>query len=131
MDPFADPSDIASVWRPLTDAEISVVYARIDQASQMVRDEVPDVDDRVTAGSLAAATVRDVVVAMVRRVMVNPDGDSSVTEQTGPFSVTRTRSRALAAGELYINASELARLTGRRATQRAFTISPGVGPVFS
>ena len=130
MDPFAEPSDVEAIWRPLTEVEYSVVAARIDEASQVVRDAVPDVDDRIDAATLSEATVRSVVVAMVRRVMVNPDGDSSVTEQTGPFSVTRTRSRAVAAGEVYLTARELARLTGRK-VQRAFTITPGPGPVFS
>jgi hypothetical protein len=131
MEPFATPGDVEAIWRPLTDAETSIVLARIELASDIVRAEVPDVDDRITAGSLLASTVRAVVVEMVRRVMVNPDGDSSVTEQTGPFSTTRTRSRAVAAGEMYLTARELARLAGRRATQRAFTITPGPGPVFS
>ena len=130
MDPFAEPSDVEAIWHPLSETEFSMVAGRINEASQLVRDEVPDVDDRILAGTLADATVRSVVVAMVRRVMVNPDGDSSVTEQTGPFSVTRTRSRAVAAGEVYLTARERARLTGRK-VQRAFTITPGPGPVFS
>lgn len=134
--PYADALDVAAVWRSLSADETETVSSWIAEASQMVRDSVPDVggldvDERISAGSLSADTVRAVVVAMVRRVMLNPSGASSVTEQTGPFSVTRTLATANAAGDLYIKSREMARLLGRRErSQAAFTISPGVGPVF-
>lgn len=136
MEPFATPSDVAAIWRPLTGDEDATVYAWIEEASQQVRDLVPlvaglDVDERILAGTLSVATVRSVVAQMVRRVMINPDGDSSVTEQTGPFSVTRTKSRATSSGALYLSPAELRRLLGRRTGQTAFMITPGVGPVFS
>lgn len=136
MEPFATPSDVEAIWRPLTGNEESTVMAWIEQASQQVRDEVPlvlglDIDERIISGSLSAVTVRSVVAQMVRRVMINPDGDSSVTEQTGPFSVTRSKSRATGSGALYVSAAEMRRLLGRRSVQRAFTITPGPGPVFS
>jgi hypothetical protein len=137
MDPFASPEDVQAIWRPLSETEYSTVAAWIDEASQQIRDEVPDVlgydvDERILAGSLDAGTVRSVVTRMVRRVMGNPDGDSSVTEQTGPFAVTRTRSAATATGALYISTSEMRRLMGRRSSRQvALTINPGPGPVFS
>ena len=136
MEPFATPSDIEAIWRPLTGDEESTVLAWIEEASQQVRDEVPlvlglDIDERIAAGSLSLTTVRSVVAQMVRRVMINPDGDSSVTEQTGPFSVTRTKARATSSGALYLSAAELRRLLGRRSGQTAFMITPGIGPVFS
>lgn len=137
MPPFADPSDVAAIWRALTADEAVLVAAWIDEASQQVRDEVPlvgglDVDERIDAGSLSSDTVRSVVVRMVRRVMVNPDGDQSVTEQTGPFSVTRTKSTSTATGGMYISASELRRLLGRRAVgQMAYSVQMGDGPTFT
>lgn len=133
MPPFADPADLAAVWRPLTADEVLVVATWLERASQLVRDEVPDVDgldvdERIDAGSLSADTVRDVVVSMVRRVVVlNPVGARQ--QGVGPFTVTLDS--AISASELYLSARELARLTGRRSTgPRAFTISPGPGPVF-
>lgn len=133
MDPFAIPSDLESIWRPLSDDEALVVLARLDQASQIVRDEVPlvgglDVDARIAAGSLSALTARDVVVAMVHRVMLNPAGIRS--EGSGPFTVTYDQE--LSSGEMHLTGRELARLSGRgRSPQRAFTITPGSGPVFA
>ena len=135
MEPYADWSDV-KIGRPFTSDEIESVIDWIDKASQLVRDSVPDVggydvDERIAAGSLSLATVRDVVAAMVRRVMLNPEGNSAVTEQTGPFSVTRTKASANAAGDLYIKSREMARLMGKRdRRQVAFMVSPGAGPVF-
>ena len=133
MLPFAEPADLAAVWRPLANDEVDVVAAWLDRASQLVRDEVPDVDgfdvdERVEAGSLSADTVRDVVVSMVRRVVVlNPVGARQ--QGVGPFAVTLDS--AISASELYLSARELARLTGRRSTgPRAFTIGMGPGPAF-
>lgn len=136
MPPFADPSDVQAIWRTLTGDEWSLAAAWIDEASQQVRDEVPDVDgfdvdERIVAGSLSADTVRSVVARMVRRVMVNPEGLRARTEQTGPFSVTRTTDSSNSSGEMYITARELARLTSRHISQRAYMISPGPGPVFT
>ena len=135
MPPFADVQDV-NIGRAFTSDELDSVADWIDRASQMVRDSVPDVggldvDERIAAGSLSDATVRDVVAVMVRRVMLNPEGNSAVTEQTGPFSVTRTKATANAAGDLYIKSREMARLMGKRdRRQVAFTVSPGTGPVF-
>jgi hypothetical protein len=135
MEPYADWTDV-KIGRSFTADEIESVIYWIDQASQMVRDSVPDigglgVDDRLVAGSLSAATVRDVVAGMVRRVMLNPDGNSAVTEQTGPFSVTRTKATPNASGDLYIKSREMARLLGKRdRRQVAFMVVPGTGPVF-
>ena len=135
MEPYADWSDV-KIGRPFTSDEIESALDWIDKASQLVRDSVPDVggydvDERIAAGSLSLATVRDVVAAMVRRVMLNPEGNSAVTEQTGPFSVTRTKASANAAGDLYIKSREMARLMGKRdRRQVAFMVSPGAGPVF-
>jgi len=101
LPPYADWSDV-KIGRPFTSDEVDSVVDWIDKASQLVRDSVPDVggldvDERIEAGSLSAATVRDVVAGMVRRVMLNPNGNSAVTEQTGPFSQTQTKSAAIAA----------------------------------
>lgn len=136
MVPFADYTDVQAIWRPLSDDEIVTVTSWIAEASQQVRDDVPpvggfDVDERITAGTLNPDTVRSVVARMVRRVMINPDGDSSVTEQTGPFAVTRTKSASTASGDLFITARELARLSGQRSRpQVAFMVNPGVAATF-
>lgn len=109
---FADFTDVAAIWRPLTDTEISVVIARIEQASQQVRDIVPTVDARIAAGSLSADTVRFVVRDMVFR-LVSHDmfvRQQSVTVDDGSKSVTFDA--AVSKGEMFITESELAALLG-------------------
>lgn len=133
MEPFAYPPDVAAIWRPLGEDEIGQVTARIAQASRLLRDEVPDVggfslDERIDNGSLERATVRDVVVGMVHRVMLNPEGLRQ--ESTGPFG--RTFDTAISSGEMTITKREMDRLTGRKSTgSKAGTIKPGPGPVFT
>jgi hypothetical protein len=137
MEPFATPGDVQAIWHPLSADETNTVMSWINEASQLVRDSVPlvagfDIDERIAVGSLDESTVRSVVAQMVRRVMLNPYGDSSVTEQTGPFSVTRTKANGMSSGGLYLSPSEMRRLLGRRTLgQVAFTITPGPGPVFT
>jgi len=129
MDPWAYPADLEAIWRVLTDAETAQVAARIGQASQLIIDTVPEVGgltvpQRLAAGTLSAVTVRDIVVAMVHRVMLNPG--ALRTEQTGPFAVTMDS--LISSGEMQITRRELARLIGRRSSAFAFTIAPGPGP---
>jgi hypothetical protein len=133
MEPYADWTDV-KIGRPFTTDEIELVIDWIDKASQLIRDSVPDVggldvDERIAAGSLSLVTVRDVVATMVRRVMLNPEGNSAVTEQAGPFSVTRTKATANAGGDLYIRSRELARLMGKRDRRQVAYMVPSFPPL--
>lgn len=119
MDPFATPSDVEAIWRPLTGAELNVVATRLVDASQMVRDEVPlvgglDVDERIEAGTLKVETVRQVVVAMVERLSVVQRfvRQQSTAVDDGSQSVTIDSS--VSAGEMFISAREMRRLSGSR-----------------
>ena len=129
MDPFADYTDVQAIWRTLTDDEIQTVTARVAEASQMIRDEVPlvdglDVDERILAGTLNSATVRNVVVSMVERVVVPARfvRQSSVAVDDGSHSETIDSS--VSSGEMFISSNELRRLLGRRVVGRqvAFTV---------
>jgi PIN domain nuclease of toxin-antitoxin system len=107
MDPFADPSDVAAIWRPLTDAESVVVAARIMQASRLLRRKVQQftgssLDALIAGGPITAADVTDVVADMVHRALtmkpfvkqqsttvddatISVTFDSSVSDQGGVF----------------------------------------------
>lgn len=134
MLPFADYMDVQGIWRTLTDDEIIRVTARIAEASQMIRDEVPlveglDVDERITANLLNAATVKNVVVSMVERVVVPARfvRQSSVAVDDGSHSETIDSS--VSSGEMFISSNELRRLLGRRVVGRqlAFMVNPMSG----
>jgi hypothetical protein len=128
---FADYTDVQGIWRTLTDDEIIRVTARIAEASQMVRDEVPlvnglDVDERILAGTLSAATVRNVVVSMVERVVVPARFVRQESSTVDDGSESRTIDASVSSGEMFISSNELRRLMGRRVVGRqvAFMVNP-------
>lgn len=65
MADFAIPADVANLWRPLTAEEATRAGYLIGVASRRVRRDFPDVDDRITAGTLTVADLCDVVASMV------------------------------------------------------------------
>jgi hypothetical protein len=132
--PFADYTDVQGIWRTLTDQEIITVTARIAEASQMIRDEVPlvngmDVDERILSGSLNAATVRNVVVSMVERVVVPARFVRQESSTVDDGSESRTIDSSVSSGEMFISPNELRRLMGRRVVGRqvAFMVNPMSG----
>lgn len=131
---FADYTDVQGIWRTLTDQEIITVTARIAEASQMIRDEVPlvngmDVDERILSGSLNAATVRNVVVSMVERVVVPARFVRQESSTVDDGSESRTIDSSVSSGEMFISPNELRRLMGRRVVGRqvAFMVNPMSG----
>lgn len=85
-DPFATASDLAGLWRPLTADETPIADNLLVQASAMLRDRWPDIDDRIAAQTLDAAMAKQAVCDMAKRVMRNPDGASQRSKTTGPFT---------------------------------------------
>lgn len=113
--PFASTADLAARWRPLSEEEDSRAEVLIDDASVLILDLAPDVEDRVSAVSLKA-----IVCAMVKRAMQSTGGMDGVTQtqqSAGPFSVGY--SFANPSGDLYLTKSEKQRL---RMGQRAFSV---------
>lgn len=135
--PFAAFEDVEAIWRPLSDDEAAVAGAWIDQASQQIRDEVPDidgldVDERLAAGSLSQDTVRYVVARMVLRVMMNPGGNRQQSRTVDDYSESFTVDSARASGELFISDRELRRLMGVRSGKgQAFSLDTAPdSPIF-
>jgi hypothetical protein len=110
-DPFATPTDVAAVWRPLSDAEEAVAATLLSYASTLVRVNVPGIDDRITAGTLDADLPKMVVVGMVKGAMDRPAGAKSLTETTGPYTRSITYAEAVTSGLLGLSAADLALLT--------------------
>ena len=102
--------DIEAQWRPLTDAEAATVSGRAASAWLRILAKVPDVEARMTAGTLAEAVVRDVMVSMLLRVFKNPDGFRSFGGQIDDGQESATVDSALSTGEIYVSADELAML---------------------
>lgn len=107
---MSNPATVADVegrWlfdvaMPATDK----VQQWLDAAWRELLSRDASIDTRLTAGTLAAADVTDVVVAMTLRVLGNPGGKRQ--ESIDDYSYTRDSS--VAAGALYVSDDELARL---------------------
>lgn len=104
-----------------------VLETVIADAEMVVATEYPDIHGAATAGDASAAhRVVRVVAGMVIRLLLNPAGVSSITEQAGPFSTTVNRGGT--AGMLVLTEEDrrlLAGVSGRAG--RAFTLWPGPG----
>lgn len=90
-DPFADASDVAALWRPLTDQETAQANALLVGASAMLRAEYPGIDDQITSGAVDAEVMTFVAASMVKTAMIggaNGDGARSVSQSAGPFSTS-------------------------------------------
>ncbi|BDY27532.1 Gp19/Gp15/Gp42 family protein [Mycolicibacterium mageritense] len=75
---YAEPSDVeARLGRPLTTEETTQVTTLLNDVELIIRDKIPDLDDRVTAGSPTESTVIMVEASAVVRLVRNPDGVTS------------------------------------------------------
>lgn len=107
MGDFADASSVELAWnKPVTGETITYVEYLIDKAERLVRDKVPNLNDRIMAGCPSEETVSDVVVDMVLRLLRNPEGLSS--ESAGDYSYQRNA--ATGEGRITLRPDELARL---------------------
>lgn len=115
-------ADLVARWRPLSTAETALGQLLLDDAWALLLYKIPDLEARlaVVGGDPVLDTlVTQVEVAMVRRVMSNPDGIRQ--ESVGQWSYTRDSS--LASGALYASTEELA-LLSPGASGDSFTIRP-------
>lgn len=106
----------------------------LDKAERKIRLAVPSLQSRIDSGQEPdlAATVQDVVVAMVTRVFQNPKGLRSVTGTSGPLTETTTVAGD-SPGTLEIKPDELVALTrGARGRRRASFINliPPTSPFY-
>lgn len=129
-DPFATPNDLADRWRPLTPDEDGRAAVQLEDASRLIRQLVPDIDDRIADQSVDAGLVTMVCCAVVRRAMIGVAGGDGVTQQSqtvGPFSLAQSYSNPT--GGLYLRDDELTLLNGTAAQGRsrrafAFDMTP-------
>jgi hypothetical protein len=125
-DSFAGTDDYATrTGQTLTTAEAAQVAVLLGEASEMIREASPGIDDRMAAGSPAPTLVTGICVRMVFRYLANPK--QSASDTTGPFTSSwagaNTRGLVLTEDDLAI----LNRTIGQIATPRGVaTIRVGV-----
>jgi hypothetical protein len=93
---FAQPSDIANRWRPLTSAEEFITPTLLEDASRIMRAQYPGIDAQITSGALDPQNATQVAAGMVKRALIAPmDGVDSSSETMGPYSTSQRYSNAL------------------------------------
>ena len=112
MWPYATADDVASRWRPLSDAEAELADTLALDVSYRVKRKFPTLDARILAGDVAFAEVTAVVAGIVKRAMIGADAGGAVQSQqdvAGPFSRQVTYANPM--GNLYFTAEDLAVLS--------------------
>jgi hypothetical protein len=121
LDHLATPADVLARWLTANPPSETTVEAWLADAATLLRWEIPDLDARIADGRLPIERVVMVQVAMVLRVLRNPDGAWSTSQTTGPFSVSTSFDRNETGG-LHVTDDERALLRDDGRGQRAFTI---------
>lgn len=127
--PLADIDDVVEAfWRPLTDDEERVATYLIGRASSIVRDAVPDIDERIVDHRISAETVASVVVDMVLRVLKNPEALRQYTVSTDDSSESKTLDTSIASGELYLSRRQRNMLLGQNYSKSRVGTMRGPAP---
>jgi hypothetical protein len=115
---YALPEDVSKrhIGEELDAQVLAVVGVRLDDAERKLKSRLPDLDDRITAGTLDVEDVKQVESEMVLRLIRNPEGFTQ--ESDGNYSYML--SAAVASGRLEVRDDEWRQLGVRRAV---FTIS--------
>lgn len=121
--PYATPADVQEEWQQTLDAaQLAWVQAKIGRAERKLARRIPDLDDRIADGRLAAEDVRDAVVDAVLRVLRNPSGYKS--EQDGDYGYSMNSRDASAS--IWFPDDVISDLLGVSRPRKAGTISIGV-----
>ncbi len=115
---MANPAEVADIiarWRPLTAQETTNATALLADAWALLLARRPTLEADITAGTVSEENVVRVVVAMVLRVLRNPEG--KLEESIDDYSYKRDA--AVSTGGLYVTSDELADLTPGRRRQRS------------
>lgn len=89
MDSLADLEDLQQLLStPIAESDAIRMTGLLMRASALLRQKAPHTDQRIADGSLDPLIVSTVVAGIVKRMVTNPDGASSKTVSTGPYSTS-------------------------------------------
>lgn len=72
---YASASDVTARWaRTPTDEETALIEVRLEDVERLIKRRIPDLDDRVDAGSVLEEDVIQVEAEAVLRLVRNPEG---------------------------------------------------------
>lgn len=105
-------------------AEVAQVNAWLGDVENLILARIPDLADRVAAGTLATELIAQVEANAVVRKVKNPDGYSSETVD----DYTYRRNEDARRGELFLTDDEWALLTAPSVASGAFSVRPAFEP---
>lgn len=85
-EPLADVNDVENAGRLLSDDERGYAEHVLRMASALVRADIVALDERIAKGTLDPELARDVVVAITKRALNNPDNARGRSRTAGPFT---------------------------------------------
>lgn len=125
--PLAVADDVVEIFRPLTEQEATNTTAMLRYVSALIRSKVPNLDGRVSAGTLDPDLVVLAAIMPVKRVLMNQEGVRQKSENTGPFSDSFTLDSAISSGLLYVSVDDVAELLPKVTTRRFGSINVSMG----
>lgn len=127
-DQLVTAADLHARWVGGTLPPDGQITTLLGDAEQLIAEEFPSVYEAARTDPQVRGRVVRVAVAVVSRVLRNPDGIRSVSDTTGPFAGTTTWAGD-DPGELLLTDNDRRVLQGLPAGQtRAFTIMPARPP---
>lgn len=110
---YALPADVESrlVGRTLDAEEQAIIQTRLDDAEEIIRLRIPDLEDQIAAGTIRERLVVMVEAESVLRLIRNPEGLTQETDGNYSYSI----SARVSSGVLEIRPEEW-RLLGVRSS---------------
>ena len=122
MATHATPAEIAVLLKQTFDSgDTAQCQGFLDEAEGLILERIPDLEDRIIAGTIAFDTVAAVERRAVRRVMLNPEAKQN--EKIDDYSFGRDKGTST--GEVYISDEEWSRLIPQTAPGDSFSIKLG------
>ena len=119
---YAVAADVTTLWAKEPEPEVmALIERRLEQVERMIIRRIPDLADRITAGSIDQADVVDIEADAVLRVVRNPEG--YVSETDGGY--TYQLQSDLSSGKLMITDEEWQTL-GVNSVSRMSVIVPNL-----
>ncbi len=114
MAAYATAIQLKARWPALTDTATAEVL--LADAAVWLRAWFPDLDARITSGTVTADLVEMVSCAMVKRAMLSSEHEGQANQQStaqmGPFTATSQVAYRNPDGNLYLTNQEVAALDG-------------------
>lgn len=119
---YAQASDVTTLWAKEPEPEVmALIERRLEQVERMIIRRIPDLADRITAGSIDQADVVDIEADAVLRVVRNPEGYLSETDGGYTYQLQSD----LSSGKLTITDEEW-EILGANSVSRMSVIVPNL-----